>query len=503
MKLNTLSTVHAAAQSKNLDWLIFWFLTFFAAALCLYHLDHLSLWTDEGFTAVVSGYKLLDLLKFEFSSGDPNPPLYCVLIHMFITTFGNSEFVLRLPSAIASAFSAGTLYLIGTKFVSRRVGFLATMMLFGSDFFIRFGQEARSYAVLGSLCLLSILHFPSKMKWPTKLSRRIFLTLTVIIPWVHAYGLFLIFAQCLYILFLLYSSKNEDFDFQASKKFLKTWYLEVLTATSPAIPWYLYYLVHSREAYGRISWIEQLKEPLFSKFLLTSLGRFHSSALYIYFLLFVASLIYFSLLAFKNRNFLSSLSSLLRSPALLIVFWILISFYLPMIIGEIWHPILVYRYLSSAAMGIPLLVLIPFKFFIQKFPFVFLAIFSFIAFNSFSNIKHYYKFFQKEEWRATIQKVSSFEKGPQKIIIYPNNFGGRTPGFYVQKLAATETIQIQYADGKQSLVEKILQEQSVWIVIDSENQKFELQQIESERIHLIQHFNLARIILNQYEVKPK
>src|SRR4051812_25962658 len=71
-----------------------------AAALRIWGIDRQSLWFDEAATVHIIRQplpRMFDLIK----SDERTPPLHYVVLHVWIKLFGDSEFSLRLPSAIA------------------------------------------------------------------------------------------------------------------------------------------------------------------------------------------------------------------------------------------------------------------------------------------------------------------------------------------------------------------------------------------------------------------
>ncbi|MBA3950445.1 MAG: glycosyltransferase family 39 protein [Rubrobacter sp.] len=121
--------------------------------LRFYGLGIQSLWSDE----LASWY-------FSRSDGvlqvvrnvreDIHPPGYFVMLHFAQGLFGDSEWALRLPSAIAGWLSVPAIYLLGRRVYSGREGLIAALLVAVSWTGVYFSQETRSYSVL---ILLSIV----------------------------------------------------------------------------------------------------------------------------------------------------------------------------------------------------------------------------------------------------------------------------------------------------------------------------------------------------------
>lgn len=131
-----------------------------AAFLRLYHLNALSLWVDEAFTAYLTQQSdILHVLR-----GDVHPPLYFALITLWARIAGDSEVALRVFSAWLSLINVVLSYQMARQWLgllpptlAARGAFVPLLMAFLmalSDMEIYIGQEARSYALQVTWALL-------------------------------------------------------------------------------------------------------------------------------------------------------------------------------------------------------------------------------------------------------------------------------------------------------------------------------------------------------------
>jgi hypothetical protein len=137
-----------------------WAVVLFAGALliALFGLDRQSLWLDEGSTwAEVTGRTGKDLgtLLAELFSPDAAYPLYHVLLHGWLALAGDSEWALRLPSALAAASTVPLLWLAARQVCSPRVSWVAPLLAACSPFLLWHAQDAKVYALL--IATLSLL----------------------------------------------------------------------------------------------------------------------------------------------------------------------------------------------------------------------------------------------------------------------------------------------------------------------------------------------------------
>lgn len=129
-------------------------LTVLGLALRLVHLGRFEMWVDEAATwwfarlVWTEGASLL-------ASAEPTPPVYYALIGLWMRLFGEVEWLLRLPSALAGAATLPLLYDLGRRLFNRRVGWIAAVLLTVHPLHVFYSREARVYALL--LCLTTAL----------------------------------------------------------------------------------------------------------------------------------------------------------------------------------------------------------------------------------------------------------------------------------------------------------------------------------------------------------
>ena len=123
---------------------------FLGAVLRFYGLDFQSLWGGELASWDLGGRDTIS----EVVRDGTQPPLYFLILHFAGWIFGDSEWALRLPSAVAGWLCIPAIYLLGKKLYSEREGIMAALFVAVLWAPVYYGQEARPYAML---ILLSIL----------------------------------------------------------------------------------------------------------------------------------------------------------------------------------------------------------------------------------------------------------------------------------------------------------------------------------------------------------
>jgi uncharacterized membrane protein len=169
----------------------------------LSNIDRKVYWHDEVFTSlVISGYTLAevnqeidngavinaqDLQKYQHSNPERGviktvsslaideaqlPPLYFVMVKLWVNLFGNSITTIRSLSVILGLLILPGIYWLCLElFESSTVAWIAVALIAGSPFQVLCGQEARMYSlhalniVLSSASLLKATRLPTKLNW--------------------------------------------------------------------------------------------------------------------------------------------------------------------------------------------------------------------------------------------------------------------------------------------------------------------------------------------------
>jgi hypothetical protein len=131
-------------------------LTAIGAALRLVVL-HDSLFADELSTYwIISGRSLGGVVSTVHTDAEITPPLFFTLSWL-ATRIDLTAEMLRLPSFIAGVATIPLVYLVGSRAVGRAAALLAAALTALSPFMIYYSAEARGYALMVGLSLLSTL----------------------------------------------------------------------------------------------------------------------------------------------------------------------------------------------------------------------------------------------------------------------------------------------------------------------------------------------------------
>ncbi len=129
-----------------------------AAVLRLFRLGHQSLWIDEAFSWISAQigqpWTIAHLLE------DVHGPLYSLLLHVWGRFAGDSEWALRLPSALLGVALVAAIAKLAGCWLGRETELPAAWLAAGSPFLIWYSQEARNYTLLmlcASLASVAVL----------------------------------------------------------------------------------------------------------------------------------------------------------------------------------------------------------------------------------------------------------------------------------------------------------------------------------------------------------
>jgi len=177
-----------------------------------YGLDIQGLWFDELviiFPAVNKNLNMLQLLLLN----DLHPPLYPLFLYSWITTFGNSEILIRLPSAIAGVLAIVFMYLFSKNIFNKYIATSSTILIALSSAAIVYSQEARNYSFVLLFSTISTLYWLDLLKKikNSQIKKKEFIIywfVCVFMSYLHYFGAAFIFFQLVYLLIVSLQAKK-------------------------------------------------------------------------------------------------------------------------------------------------------------------------------------------------------------------------------------------------------------------------------------------------------
>jgi len=135
-----------------------------ALVLRLINLGSRNLWYDEAFAVLYAEKSFSAILygtitQVEGAAADVHPLLYYFFLHLWMGLFGQSPFIVRLPSVIFGLASIVLAFSIGQRLFDSDAGLLAAAIIAIAPFHINYSQENRMYSLLCLSSLLTVYFF--------------------------------------------------------------------------------------------------------------------------------------------------------------------------------------------------------------------------------------------------------------------------------------------------------------------------------------------------------
>jgi uncharacterized membrane protein len=176
------------------------------AVVRISHLSNLSLWLDEGFTVL---YSRQEWASVSGTRGfySPHPPGYFTLVKVSDLFFAD-EIAGRMISVIAGIATIPVFYLLMSKVLDRRAGFVSALVLALSPIHLYYSQEARMYALVVFLIAVTYLALVSYNHRPHWKWAAVYGVAAALALWVDYSSFYALAPQVLYILVQLYRHRK-------------------------------------------------------------------------------------------------------------------------------------------------------------------------------------------------------------------------------------------------------------------------------------------------------
>jgi len=148
-------------------------------------LDYQPLWLDEGKTWAVVTQSRLGSLLLGLLLPTEAYPLYHVLLKPVLRLLGDSEFALRLPSAIAGALAVPALLALGRELRGWMLGVCSALLLLLAPWAIGQAQDAKAYSLVLLTAILLALALARALRIQTRRAWLVFVVVACMAPFVH------------------------------------------------------------------------------------------------------------------------------------------------------------------------------------------------------------------------------------------------------------------------------------------------------------------------------
>lgn len=173
-------------------------------ALCLflrcYQLKNEEPWADEIVTLAQLNHSSLTEFLRNARIHDPNMSLtFCVIEYGWSRVFGISDLAVRPLPVILSCGSVPLVYLIAASFYGPPAGLLSAAIFSLSYICIYYGQEIRTYSLVGLLSLASVYSFMAALARGQHRIWALHYLINLLIAFSHAFALFLFVVEWLFL----------------------------------------------------------------------------------------------------------------------------------------------------------------------------------------------------------------------------------------------------------------------------------------------------------------
>ena len=325
-----------------------------ATILRLYGIGGWSLFGDELYTIATRADEPVAELLFTFK--DTHPPLHFLILHYWMKLFGNSPSTTRLLSAIFSIGTVIAVYYLGAELYDDQAGLFAALITALSVYQVHYSQVTRMYSMLAFFTAISWLGFARLNSNDNSTS--VYLIGTVLLIYTHLYAIFVVAAQNLYTLF------SED---RPSNSWQHWLILQTIIGIF-SIPW-IWFLLKSvvfSSAKDPTSLVQWLPEPgLYTiiEILLRYIGYALNyplidgvgiSRIVAAWLVFLYTILAFLAIVRYRSNKEFELVELSSGAQLFLLLSVPVIF--PLVISYLLFPMLHYRYVMPASIGMYVLV---------------------------------------------------------------------------------------------------------------------------------------------------
>lgn len=206
--------------------------TLLAFILRTVRLDLQPLWWDEGWSVYFATADIPSMLAR--TAVDIHPPLYYLVLHIWVLIVGPSPISVRLLSVLLGTLSIPMLFFLARRLFGVGVGLMAALTMAVAPFHIYYSQETRMYAFVTLLILYSMYLFLSLLQRQEASSSPIhwllYIVVTSLAMYTQYYAVFIPISQTIFILVRI----------RRYKPLLARWVGAQIVLLLSYVPWVLY-----------------------------------------------------------------------------------------------------------------------------------------------------------------------------------------------------------------------------------------------------------------------
>lgn len=421
------------------------------AFLRFYGLSRESFWIDELSTYKAGSYPTISQMISQWAAPNVHPPAYYLVIWTLQKLWTDSEFALRLPSAIAGVLAIPAIFLLGKKLFSWREGLIAAGLLALLWCPVFYSQEAKAYQMLLLFAIIATSFWIDILR---SLSNSTTFSITKILPYavtaaiccyLNYSGLYLIFLQAVATLAFAANKQN--------RRKVARIYLTVFLLYLPWLPWMIWQFICNPHM---TAWIPQPSISYFLQFLsFIFVGPYEGTLIQTLVIYAFLMLLAFLIIKDMHRIIATHDSGRTRRFFLsgqgLLLLWLAVPFLLLFIFSLLIRPVITERYLIISLPAAYLLLARS----ITALPLKHIARGILVWILLVGCLLHllvglgYYNRPQKQQIREAVEFLVEHDQDPDNSLIVGYNFTGYNLwhghyvyDYYLRKLANGRTIDL-------------------------------------------------------------
>ena len=189
--------------------LLLTFIFILGLSLRIWHIDKpQGLWNDEYVSWFIASAPFPQEFFNEMIK-NCHMPLYYFFLKFWMSTFGNTDLILRLSSVFLGGLSILTMFFVGKKFKDEKLGLFCALLSAVSGFLIYFSQEVRLYQLLFLICSINLFAWLNLAREQSKKNFIFFAIINIFIILTHTIGFVFVIFNILFIcIYLIKKDKN-------------------------------------------------------------------------------------------------------------------------------------------------------------------------------------------------------------------------------------------------------------------------------------------------------
>jgi hypothetical protein len=148
------------------------------------------LWLDEALSVDIARLPFSDMI--EALRHDGHPPLYYLLLHGWMSLFGEGDVAVRALSGLFTVLALPLFWVAGKRFGGTRGAWLTMAVVALSPYALRYGTETRMYSLVMLLVLAGWLLLDDLLRRPNLARLAGFAVIVALLLWTHYWSMWLL-----------------------------------------------------------------------------------------------------------------------------------------------------------------------------------------------------------------------------------------------------------------------------------------------------------------------